>query len=184
MQSTSYSEFIGIAPRTASLIEAHRMMPDETKDDILFRVLEGVHKAGVAGKLGNAKAAYLARDTFDLGQGATLMVGEKLYLFLSLAAKKAAKPGGIAEVHRDGILIDGCLVGKSRGSVLQPAMVRFQERLNHRNARGEIIALSAWRQWHVHRDGKWIRLIDLKDPDRSRTRRGKQIPFSPDEIGL
>src|SRR6185369_6664191 len=124
------------------------------------------------------------QPALNLGQGASVFVGEKLYLFLSLAAKKAGKPDGIAIVHQDGIAIDGIIVPRSKGSFIQPAMARFQERLNHRNQDGEIISLSAWRQWHVHRTGRWIRLFDLKDPDLTKTRRGRQLPFSPDEIGL
>jgi hypothetical protein len=60
------------------------------------------------------------------------------------------------------------LLGKkiepSKGSVLQPAMRLIQEKLNHRNERGEIISLSAWRQWHVERDGQLKPVLEPKDP--------------------
>lgn len=180
MESASYSEFVGIAPRTSSLIETFRESPDETKDQILLRVLQRI--ADPKGKGG--LYAFPGRKVLDLGQGAGVLVGEKLYLFLSLEAKKAGKPDGVAIARAEGLEVDGVVSAKSKGSFLQPAMVKFQERLNHRNKDGEIISLSAWRQWHVHRDGQWIRLFDLKAPDLTKTRRGKQLPFSPDEIGL
>jgi hypothetical protein len=33
-----------------------------------------------------------------------------------------------------------------------------------------LISLSAWRQWHVVRDEKLVRLFDLKDPAKARRR--------------
>ena len=49
-----------------------------------------------------------------------------------------------------------------------------QERKNHRNGKGELISLSAWRQWYVSRDGKFVSMLELKDPKLAR-RRGREV---------
>jgi hypothetical protein len=101
----------------------------------------------------------------DLGQGVGVYAGEPLYLFLSKASKLRGVPEGSAEFREDGgLYLGGRKVQPSRGSAIQPAMQAFQARLNHRNEKGEMISLSAWRQWNVKRDGKFLSLDELKDP--------------------
>lgn len=166
MQSAAYSEFVGIAPRTASLIETFRQNPDETKDVIIFRALsylipsEPVSHDDAQGK-----------PSLDLGEGVKLEVGERLYLFLSLEAKKAGIPDGVAIVGSEGLLVNDSLIKPSRGSYIHPAMVHLQKLKNHVNDKGEIISLSAFRQWHVMRGNKLVPLLELKDPKLARTRR-------------
>jgi hypothetical protein len=58
-----------------------------------------------------------------------------------------------------------------------------QERKGHRNAKSEIISLSAWRQWHVVRDGRLFSMFELKDPTLARKRTlGVEITLA--DLGL
>jgi hypothetical protein len=59
-------------------------------------------------------------------------------------------------------------------------MKLVQERKHHRNAEGELISLSAWRQWFVIRAGKLVSMLELKDPLLARTR-GRQVA-NPEDI--
>ena len=89
-----FTKFIGVTPELSTLIEGRRRRPDQSECEILI----GALRAG-----GGALSYPQEGATFDLGQGARLRVGERLYLFLTKAAKDAGKPDGIAEVRRDGI---------------------------------------------------------------------------------
>jgi hypothetical protein len=46
-------------------------------------------------------------------------------------------------------------------------------RAGHRNEKGELVSLSAWRRWYVIRDKKFVPLLELKDPTLARTRSRK-----------
>ena len=167
-----YSELMGITQEVANFLEGHRKAADETKCDILARVLR-------ISSLGEN-----APKDFDLGQGATLRVGESMYLFLFEESKKKNKPDAVALVRRDGIYLDGKRVKPSKGSSIHPAMQVAQRRLGHRNHKGDLISLSAWRQWYVIRDGKFVRLLELKDPAKARTRGRDATNLTPDALGL
>jgi hypothetical protein len=155
-----YDEFVGITQHVGYLIERNRITPGETKCEILARILGDSDSADPKD---NPKG-------LDLGEGVRLSAGEKLYLFLY---KKQNKEDATAEVKEDGLLyMDGQKIVPSKGSVIQPAMQIVQKRLNHRNKDGQLVSLSAWRQWHVVRDGKLVRLFDLKDPALAKRRVG------------
>jgi hypothetical protein len=169
-------EYIGLTKAQCALVERFRRSPDETKSEIIERVLSPLRSLATRAQ---ATAAGI-RETvewFDLGQGARLKVGEQPRLFLSEDAKRRRSPDAVAEIRSDGFYLDGSKITPSYGSVLQPAMRIVQERKNHRNAKGELISLSAWRQWYVSRDGKLVSILELKDPKLAR-RRGR------DEISL
>lgn len=159
-----YAEFVGLTPEAVTLVERLRLSAQESKSDILVRVLSAL----LAPK-------EKSDDVLQLGQGAFLRVGEQPMLFLSEAAKRLRKPDAIAEVRSDGLYLDGVRIKPSKGSVLQPAMKLVQERKGHRNADGALISLSAWRQWHVIRDGDLLSMVDLKDPALAH-RRGRAVP--------
>lgn len=154
-----YCKFVGLTQEVAALIETRRKSPEQSENDIMLEVLRP-----------SATPVPTATETFDLGQGVTVHVGEKLMLFLDEQAKKSRKPHGVADVRRDGIYVDGQKVQASRGSVITPAMRIFQERLRHRNALKEIISLNAFIKWHVIRDGQIVNLMELKDPSKTRKR--------------
>lgn len=158
-----YSKFVGISQEVASLIEARRLNARETENDILLRVLS--EQTGAA----DDDASYYA-----IGQGARLKVGELMYLFLTEQSKKEHKPHGIAVVKEDGIYVDGRRVEPSRGSAIHPAMQYFQAKNNHRNDKGELVSMSAWRQWYVIRNSKLVQLGELKEPSLAR-RRGRRV---------
>lgn len=164
-------EFAGLTQSSAALIEKFRKDPSETKSDIIERVL---------GQLVSVPAApEPAAVTYDLGQGATLFAGEKLYLFLFKNSRRTGKPEAIMEVRANGLYWNGKKVKPSKGSVLQPVMKEMQARLDHRNNKGELISLSAWRQWHVLRDNQFIPVEDLKDPALAYKRRSFTSDLTP-----
>jgi hypothetical protein len=120
----------------------------------------------------------------DLGQGAQLRIGEKPILFLSEEAKRANRPDAEAVIRSDGFYLDGKRIEPSKGSVLQPAMKLIQERKGHRNAKGELISLSAWRQWHVVRDGKLVSMLELKNPALAHRRKRDYVSLDDIEASI
>jgi hypothetical protein len=129
-EAATYDEFVDISQHVDYLIERNRIMPGETKCEILARVL------------GDSDSAD-PDDTpkgLDLGEGVRLGIGEKLYLFLY---KKQNKEDATAEVKEDGIYMDGQKIFLSKGSFIQSAMQIVQKRLNHRNQDGQLVSLSA-----------------------------------------
>jgi hypothetical protein len=178
-----YAEYAGLTHEAVTLIERLRKFPSESKSDILIRVL-----AQLIDLSPNVGVAPVEAKRFNLGQGASLKVGEKIFLYLSKAAKRADRPDGIAEVGADGLHMDGHRVRASRGNPLQAAMRAIQEKKGHRNEVGQIISLSAWRQWHVIRDGKLVPVFELKDPalahTRSRVLGSRVTNLTLDELGL
>ena len=153
-----FAEFVGVTQEVSGLIEARRNDPAETKNDILLRILSASHAID-AGPL----------PTFlDVGQGVRIADGEQLYLFLSKAGREK-KPDGIAQVRDGSLYLGGERIPPSHGSVLAPAMHKIQRRIGHMS-NGKPISLSAFRQWHVIRDNKFVALDQLKDPKLRRTR--------------
>lgn len=120
----------------------------------------------------------------DLGQGVRVKPGERLYLFLDKGSEEARVPQGLAEVKPDGLYVEGRRVEPSHGSVIQPAMRHFQEKLGHRNAKGDFISLSAYRQWFVKRGDRLVALESLKDPRLARTRRRGVSAITLEDLGL
>ena len=159
-----FTEYVGLGQDVASHIEALRERSSETKNDILRRVL------GIG-----AEAKQMTQNSapIDFGQGVHLPVGEKLYLYLSKPSNAGQKPDGVAEVGPDGLYLDGQKITPSRGSSIAPAMQAVQVRSNHVNGEGKLVSLSAYRQWHVVRDGKMVPLDRLKDPNQRRHRTAK-----------
>jgi hypothetical protein len=165
-------EYAGLTKRAAMLIEEHRMSPGESKSDIVIRVLSAKAESptGYAG------------PTFDLGQGARLRVGESVYLFLSEEAKRARKADATAVAKdENSFYLGDKKIAPSKGSVIQPAMQIVQRAKKHVNGKGELVSLSAWRQWHVERDGKLLPVLELKDPSLAH-KRGRNISGLPTEI--
>ena len=171
-----YAEYAGLTSEAITLIEKLRLSPTESKSDILVRVLSRL-----------VEPAANEQPGLDLGQGARLHVGEKPMLFLSQAAKRSRIPDAVGEVKADGFYLDGKKIRARKGNPLQPAMSLVQERKNHRNDKGELISLSAWRQWHVVREGKLCSVLELKDPNLAH-RRGRLLATStdltPEQLGL
>jgi len=161
-----FVEYAGLSQEATTLIESFRVSPNETKSDILVRVLSRLR----------TPAKQRREAEFDLGQGARLYVGETLLLFLSEGAKRSRVPDAVAEVKVDGLYLFGKKIEPSRRSVMQPAMRLVQKALNHRNDSGELISLSSWRQWHVVREGQLIPVLELKNPTLAR-KRGRAVSY-------
>lgn len=159
-----FVEFAGLPQEAASLGEGRRLSPSETKSDIIVRVLSSNYPP---------ERPKAVEPTLDLGQGVHLKVGETIHLFFSEQSKRLRHSEGQAEVRADGLYMNGKRVKPSRGSAHHAAMKQVQEKRNHRNEKGDLISLSAWRQWHVERAGRMVPPDTLKSPDlahrRSRT---------------
>lgn len=171
--NNDYTEFVGLTQEVASLVEAHRINVSETKSDILWRILPRKIRGDlpVAPKRPSPNEKK-SEEIFNFGEGVKVSVGTRLYLFLSKKAMESSSPDGFADIKTDGLYVDGTIrIDKSRGSYLQPAMRLIQQRKKHFNDKGDIISLSAWRQWHIRQDNQFISLYDCKDPNISKKRR-------------
>jgi hypothetical protein len=177
-----YAEYAGLTSEAVTLIEHLRKSPSESKSDILVRILSPLVESSRMIEPSLPPPRFL-----NLGQGARLVVGEKAFLFLSKAAKKANRADAEGEVRTDGLYLNGQKVKASRANPLQAAMRLVQERKGHRNDSGQIISLSAWRQWHVIRSGHLIPIFELKDRAMAHTR-GRRLltksDQSAEELGL
>jgi hypothetical protein len=155
-------KYVGLTAEASALIEGRRSRPDQTESEIIVEALRPVVQA--------------VRAIFDLGQGVRLPAGERLFLFLNEQSKKAKKPDGAAAVgpNADGLYVNGLGVEHSRGSPLAAAMLIFQKRAVEEGRADKVVSLSAWRQWHVLREGRFVPLVELKDPALAR-RRGAPV---------
>jgi hypothetical protein len=163
-----YTKFVGISAETAALIERLRLNPQESEDDILKRTLEGVHS--------QRPPKQNSTIGCDLGEGAILHEGEKLYLFRHKASRDSGKPEAIAVAQRGNLHLFGQRVEKSKGSIVQPALKQWQEQNNDRNEEGELVSLNAWLYWYVIRDGKLASAAELRIPKMvSRRRRATTV---------
>jgi hypothetical protein len=172
VDSVIYDEYVGLTQHVSGLVERHRSSPLETKCDILARILANI-------PLQPPTTPPQNRQTIDLGQGVQAFVGETLYLFLH---KRQSEPDATADVRADGIYIYGEKVTPSKGSLIHPAMKRAQRHLRHLNSQGQLVSLSAYRQWYAERNGKLVKLDDLKDPNKARKRFTR--PLSSADLGI
>jgi hypothetical protein len=154
-------KYVGLTAETAALIEGRRQSPGQLEDDIILCALRPP-----------SPPDHLS-EPYDLGQGVTVYVGEKLALFLNERDKRRREPVGFAEVRRDGLYVDDRKVGRSRGSEITPAMRTIQERVDHR-AFGKLVSLNAYLKFHVVRRGMLVPLAELKDPALAR-KRGRRV---------
>jgi hypothetical protein len=169
-----YSKFVGITAETAALIEQYREHPQESEDEIIRR------------KLTSRKAI---EGGCDLGKGAMLYEGEKLYFFRNKQSRAAGKPEAVAESKHGNLFLYGERIQPSKGSLVAPALSLVQARLNDKNAKGQFISLDAWKYWFVSRGGKLIEVGDLRDPDQIAHRRASaplafKTHLSLEELGL
>ena len=169
-------EYVGLTQEATTLIESFRSATTESKSDIIVRVLSAIHNQKIA--------PANNQEVFDLGQGAYLKLGETITLYLSEESKRLRHPDATAEVRRDGIYMNGKRVRPSKGSPLQAGMRAVQEKRNHRNEKGEFISLSAWRQWHVERNGQIMPIFELKDPALAHKRGRIKSELTLQDLGL
>ena len=164
-----YTKFVGISAETAALIERLRLSPQESEDDILKRTLDEIHSQ-------SGPRSRIPLIGCDLGEGAILHEGEKLYLFRHKASRYSGKPEAIAVAQGGNLHLFGQRVEKSKGSIVQPALKQWQERNNDRNEQGELVSLNAWLYWYVDGDGKLASAAELRIPKMvSRRRRATTV---------
>lgn len=159
-----FVKYVGLTAEAAQAIEAKRKSTAESESDIIVRELGVSLRHEVGGS--TTRAAEL-----DLGQGITLAIGETIHLFLSKTDALKGRPVGSATITPNGLLVEGVLFGKDRGSYVQKPMQFYQERHSHLGGDGKLVPLSAYRQWYAYRDGKLLPLESLKDPSKTRHRR-------------
>lgn len=166
MQSESYAEYVGLTQDAITALEINRKTPTESRSTILIRM------AGLLASVPSVKPenADYTRKTLDFGEGIKLFVGERLYLFITNQSLVSGEADAEAVIKRDGLYMDGKKVVALKGRPFHQAMRQVQERMNHKNEKGEIISLSAIHKWHVFRDGIYKSLLNLKDPKLARTR--------------
>lgn len=177
MTAESYVEFAGLTAEAVRLIEGLRQSPDDTKSQILVRALGPLQKKPVPGE----------GQIIDYKEGIHLRAGEKVYLFLSRAAKLAGKPDAEGEVRLNGMFMDGKFFSTSPGQrPFQRAMQMVQTRKKQfSKTNGGTVSLSSLRQWCVLRGGKFITLEELKDPVLKRTRGMNMMAnVTAEELGL
>jgi hypothetical protein len=187
LETIMFAKYIGVSAETAALIEAHRQDPSELEDQILCRALAGTIRTPDHSHVG-----------CDLGQGAKLHEGERIYLFRYKSSRDARKPEAVAYASGGNLYLfdpssrgagggrpsrDARKVEKSRKSLVQPALRLAQARMNDRNAKGEFISLDAWDHWFVQRDGKLFPVGELRDPQQIvRRQRRDYRPLSLEEL--
>jgi hypothetical protein len=103
----------------------------------------------------------------DLGKGVVLQEGEKMFCFRYRSSLRAHKPEGVAEARNGRLFIEGQEVRPSKGSLVQPALKVIQRKLRDISpTTGELISLDAWDYWYVERAGNFVRVGDLRDPNK------------------
>jgi hypothetical protein len=152
-----YAKFIGISAETAATIERARIHPEESEDQILARVL--------GTKAPTTKSPPPVRRRFKLGFGAWLDEGEQLFFFRSKESYDKGKAEAVAAIIDSAFVLYGAEIQPSRGSYLQPAMQLVQRKLRDFNEQGKLISLDAWKYWHVVRQGKFVPVSTLRDPN-------------------
>ncbi|MER8374453.1 hypothetical protein [Mesorhizobium sp. M0488] len=81
--------------------------------------------------------------------------------------------------------MDGKRIEPSHGRPFQPAMEIVQTKKKHfSKTNGGTVSLSAIRKWHVFRDGKFVMLDELKNPELKRTRGKKLNSLTLEELRL
>jgi hypothetical protein len=110
-----------------------------------------------------------------------MIVYEGEPIVLKLSSKYADRPLPTGEFRGGDFFMRGKKIVAKRSSVLQTAMQMFQEEVGDLAVNGGLVARNTYRQWYVYRDGKLIRLADLKDPALAHTR-GQAITL--EDLGL
>lgn len=165
-QEPVFQKYVGLTSAAAEAIEMHRSSPSETESDIIVRRLGG----GGAARPAFEQSSLTPKNQLDVGQGIRLNVGEAAYLFLSKTDAINARHAAIAKVTAKGLELDGRIFPQHRGSYVQRPMKHIQKKLKHVNEAGELISLSAYRQWHVFRERVLVPIETLKDASKARKR--------------
>ncbi len=154
---------VEISTKTAALIEGFRDNLFQSEDDIIGAALERLRETETReGRIEPFETAA-GKTGCDLGMGVVLAEGEKLYLFRYKASLGSLEPDGTATARGGRLYVEGEEVAPSKGSLVQPAL-----RLLHRRRRiggAPAIPHKAWEQWHVHRDGRFVPVADLRTPE-------------------
>lgn len=164
-----YAKYVGLTAETAELIERLRAAPGESEDAIIRRALSGL----TAPRPAAPRLDYVVGC--DLGAGVALAQNETIQCYLRTGGMAGREPDGVAVARGGALFISGERVVPQRGAWLQAALRRVQQAAAQRGAAAGMPAgLNAWEHWFVTRDGKRLRLADL----RARVRR-RSGPVSP-----
>ncbi|MBL6946972.1 MAG: hypothetical protein ISR47_10060 [Rhodospirillales bacterium] len=173
---------VRLSRETVALVEHFRESLFQSEDEILHAALTRLERNDRSA--GRKSAAVLDEEIgCDLGQGAVLANGEAMYLFRYRASLESGKFEGIA-MARDGKLFIGEMeIRPSRGSLVQPALQMVQRRLNDiSQTRGGYVVLDAWEYWYVKRDGRFLRVGDLRNPEKIQRRHRRRRSLSERDL--
>jgi hypothetical protein len=155
-----YAKYVGLSAATAELIERLRTAPGESEDAIIRRALSGLAVARPAAP----RIDYVVGC--DLGSGVALAQNETIQCYIRTGDMALREPDGVAVARGGALFISGERVVPQRGAWLQAALKRVQQKTGQRVP----VAVNAWEHWFVTREGKRMRLADLRS--RVRRRRG------------
>ncbi|HEX3884842.1 MAG TPA: hypothetical protein VHW66_19470 [Stellaceae bacterium] len=160
-----FTKYVGLTADTAELVERLRATPTETEDDIIRRALTGLGSA----RSGVARVDYVVGC--DLGSGVSLAQNERIQCYIRTGDMTQREFDGFAVARNGGLFIGNDRVVPQRGAWLQAALKIVQRKIGHVSAAGGLVSLDAWEHWFVIRDGKQLRLGDLRVRTRIRRRR-------------
>jgi hypothetical protein len=168
---------VRIGRETAALIERFRDSLFQSDEEVIQAALTRLAEKNP--KTPAEPTTVAGSDTVgcDLGQGAVLAEGEAIYLFRYRTSKESGRFEGVATARGGKLFMGDVEVMPSRGSLVQPALQMVQRRLNDVSpSRGGFVVLDAWDYWYVRRQGRYVRVGDLRDPGLIQRRRKRRNP--------
>lgn len=175
---------VRLSRETVALIEEFRDSLFQSEDEIVHAALTRLKRTGAGRARKDAPAAGAdAEIGCDLGQGARLANGETMVLFRYRSSRETGKFEGVATARDGKLFIGDVEVEPSRGSLVTPALQMIQRRLGDISpTRHGLVVLDAWEYWYVRRDGRWIRVGDLRQPDLVQRRRRRRAGTDEREL--
>jgi len=178
-------KYAGLTAETSEMLEQFRSSPKQTDDELIRYVCQSL----TAERMPKRRAATASLEQgCDLGSGVVLGEGERVYCFLYRDSLDAQKPEGIAIAQGGALYIDGQKVERSKGSLVQPALQIVQRRVSHVSpTTGNLVCRDAWEAWYAQREGRLLRVGDLRPKHRIARRHRKlarSIGRTAAELGL
>lgn len=160
-----FTKYVGLTAETSEMVERLRATPTETEDDIIRRALTGLGSA----RPGVARVDYVVGC--DLGSGVALQQNERIQCYIRTGDMTQREPDGTAVARNGALFIGTDRIVPQRGAWLQAALKIIQQKIGHRSSTtGDLVSLDAWEHWFVIREGKQMRLADLRTRRRARRR--------------
>ncbi len=112
------------------------------------------------------------RQGCHLGSDVWLEEDEQLFCFRRMSSLESGSAEAVAVARGGHLYVDGVAVRPSKGSILQPALRQVQIKIGDLSpTAGGPTSLDAWKYWYVRRQGRYIRVHELRDPAKIARRR-------------